>query len=138
MKKIPETENAAIIRTDFTDDSKWQSLVETVSEERDFSIFNMTILDDHTFDGKSVEELLKMIPEDYPHAFLMIADADAINQTDHPIVVVDLLDDRGKQFRAIANCVSAIDSNLSIGNMGFEEFANCVDDAGVHRGFPDM
>jgi len=50
---------------------------------------------------------------------------------------VDLFEERGRQFRAVAAQVASIDNNLSIANMGFQEFAELVDDAGVFRGIPE-
>jgi hypothetical protein len=55
-------------------------------------------------------------------------------QPEHPLLVVDLLKERGR--RAVASQVPSIDNNLSISNMDFEEFAELVDDAGVFRGIP--
>ena len=55
---------------------------------------------------------------------------------DHPLLVVDLSKERGRQFRAVAVEISSLDNNLSIGNMGFAEFAELVDQTGVFRGIP--
>jgi hypothetical protein len=49
-----------------------------------------------------------------------------------------LLGERGRQFRTVAAVIFQIDSNLSIANMGFEEFAGLVDDGGVFRGIEGM
>lgn len=78
------------------------------------------------------------LPEGYPHSFMVVADNTAISQPDHPLLVVDLLGERGRQFRAVASVISQIDSNLSIANMGFEEFAGLVDDGNVFRGIEGM
>jgi hypothetical protein len=61
-----------------------------------------------------------------------------MSQPEYPLLVVDLLEERGRQFRAVAAAVASIDNNLSIANMGFEEFAGAVDDDGVFRGFPEL
>ena len=55
-------------------------------------------------------------------------------RTDYPLLVVDLQEERGRQFRAVAAEVALVDNNLSIANMGFEEFAGLVDESGVFRG----
>ena len=82
----------------------------------------------------TVDQVMAALPEDYPHSFMVVADNVAISQPGHPLLVVDLLEQRGRQFRALASVISQIDSNLSIANMGFEEFAELADVGGVFRG----
>lgn len=41
----------------------------------------------------------------------------------------------GRTFRALPSEVNGIESNLSIANMDWEDFAESVDDDGVFRGF---
>ena len=138
MKTIPTTESAQIIRTDFSDQTAWERLTATVREPADPFMFNMEILDDRDRSGATVGQLLAALPDDYPHSFLVVADSIAISQPDHPLLVIDLMEERGRQFRAIATQVPSIENNLSIANMGFEEFARAVDEGGVFRGFSEM
>jgi hypothetical protein len=135
---IPTSENAVLIRTDFSDEGAWQKLKAAVSEPGDPFIFNMEVVDDRVNGGANVEQVMEALPEDYPHSFILVADGTAISQADFPLLVVDLLEERGRQFRAVAAQVASIDNNLSIGNMGFEEFAGMVDESGVFRGIPGM
>jgi hypothetical protein len=136
--KLPTSENALLIRTDFSDASAWKKLMSAVSEPPDPFIFNMEIVDDHANKGATVEQLMGTLPEDYPHSFMVVADALAISQADHPLLIVDLLEERGRQFRAVAAQLASIENNLSIANMGFDEFAELVDEQGVFRGIPGM
>jgi len=136
--KIPTTENALLIRTDFSDESSWVRLAAAIREPADPFIFNMEIVDDIGNAGATLEKLTEALPEDYPHSFIVVADRVAISQPDHPLLVVDLLEEGGRQFRAVAAQVPSIDNNLSIANMDFEEFAEMVDQIGVFRGFPEM
>jgi len=136
--KIPSSENALLIRTDFSDESAWQELKAAVSEPEDPFIFSMEVVDDRLNGGATVEQIMEALPEDYPHSFIVVADSAAISQADFPLLVVDLLEERGRQFRAVAPQVASIDNNLSIANMGFEEFADLVDESGVFRGIPEM
>lgn len=135
---IPTTENALLIRTDFSDPGAWKQLTAVVSEPADPFIFNMEMVDDRANSGATVEQLMGALPEDYPHSFMVVADGVAISRPDHPLLVVDLLEERGRRFRAVAAQVGSIDNNLSIANMGFEEFAGLVDEGGVFRGIPGM
>lgn len=136
--KIPSSENALLIRTDFSDQSAWKKLMTAVSEPEDPFIFSMEMVDDRANSGATVEQLMEALPEDYPHSFIVVADGAAISQPDYPLLVVDLLEERGRQFRAVAAQVASIDNNLSIANMGFEEFAGLVDESGVFHGIPGM
>jgi hypothetical protein len=40
-------------------------------------------------------------------------------------------------FRAIPSALQSIENNVSVGNMGLEEYARSVDVDGVFRGFPE-
>jgi hypothetical protein len=135
---IPTSENALLVRTDFANHAAWNRLIAEAREPGDMSIFNMEVVDDRANSGMTVEQLMAALPEGYPHTFVVVADCAAISQPDHPLLVVDLVGERGRQFRAVAAVISQIDSNLSIGNMGFEEFAGLADDGGVFRGIPGM
>jgi hypothetical protein len=134
---IPSSENALLIRTDFSDQSAWTKLKTAVSEPGDPFVFAMEVVDDRANSGVTVEQLMEALPEDYLHSFLVVADSASISESDFPLLVVDLAEERGRQFRAVAAQVASIDNNLSIANMGFEEFADAVDDGGVFRGFPE-
>jgi hypothetical protein len=135
---IPATENAVLIRTDFSNQSEWEGLTAAVREAPDPFIFNMEIIDDRTNINATVEDLMSSLPKDYPHSFMVIADNVAISNPDYPLLVVDLFEERGRQFRAVATEIASIENNLSIANMGFEEFAELVDDTGVFRGIPGL
>jgi hypothetical protein len=135
---IPTSENALLIRTDFSDQGAWDELIAAAREPADVFIFNMEVVDDRANSGMTVEQIMEALPESYPHSFIVVADGPAISQPDYPLLVVDLLEERGQQFRAVAAVISQIDNNLSVANMGFEEFAGLVDEGGVFRGMDGM
>jgi hypothetical protein len=58
-----------------------------------------------------------------------------MTQAEHPFLVLDLLDERGRSFRALPREIQAIENNLSIANMDFSEFADSAGSDGVFRGF---
>jgi len=59
MKHIPvTTENALLIRTDFSDQAAWKGLLKAVSEPGDPFIFNMEVVDDRNYSGATVEQLM--------------------------------------------------------------------------------
>ena len=67
----------------------------------------------------------------------MIVDRMTLSHPDHPVLVVDVMSERGAEFRAVPSQIQSIENNLSIANMDFEEFAACVDADGIFRRFPD-
>src|SRR6516225_433922 len=89
---IPFSENALLIRTDFSDESQWQKLTKVVSEPGDPFIFNMEIVDDRSNSGATVEQLMDGLPKDYPHSFMVVADRTAISQPGFPLLVVDVFE----------------------------------------------
>jgi hypothetical protein len=135
MKQIPVIETAVLIRTDFSNDEAWDKLKSTASNPPDPFIFTLEIIDDPDFANMTPEKLLEAIPADYPHSFLVVADSTALNSRDNPLLVIDLLEKRGRQFRSTASQIASVENNLSIGNTAFEEFTNAVDDRGIFRGF---
>ena len=97
---------------------------------------NVDFLDDAQYQDLTREQLLSLFPEDYDHSFVIVVDHTAMTAPEHPLLILDLFSGTGAVFRAIPSQVQAIENNLSIGNMDFEEFANAVDQDGVFRDFP--
>ena len=93
------------------------------------------IINDHDYANASCEQILSLLQPNSDHSFLFIADKICIQHPDHPLLVVDLYSERGKTFRAIPSQVFNIQSNLSLANMDWEEFADNVDDDLIFRGF---
>lgn len=91
---------------------------------------------DKNFEGLTAEQLASASQASY-RSFAFIADDIAILGTDHAILVVDLQHEPGRTFRVIPSEMWGVENNLSVSNMGFEEFADAVDTDGVFRGFPE-
>jgi hypothetical protein len=138
MKPLPRTENPLILRTDFSDDAVWQTICTEVQKPVGIFRFraNVEFLDDGAFKDLTKEQTLKLVPNDYNHNFIVIVDQMAVSHPDHPLLIVNLLDGAGNEFRAIPSTIQAIENNLSIANMDFEEFAESVADDGIFRSFP--
>jgi len=139
MRPIPKTVNALVLRTDFSDQSAWTAICKII--QRPVGIFrfraNVEFLDDAAYADISKDQLLELIPHDYNHSFIILVDQTASLQPDYPLLIVDLYERSGNEFRAVPSQIQAIENNLSIANMDFEEFADSVDKAGVFRGFPE-
>ena len=139
MKPIPQTENALVLRTDFSDQAAWSAICETILKPVGIFRFraNVEFLDDATYAGISKDQLLALASPNYNHSFIILVDQAAISHPEHPLLIVDLYERSGKEFRAIPSQIQGIENNLSIANMDFEEFAESVDQDGVFRGFPE-
>ena len=130
-----------MIRTDFENQQAWDTICKLirapVHDGSDTFYAYVEILEDTEFRNLSKEELLARAPKDYNHSFLLVVDSIAITHPDFPILVIDLYADRGRNFRAIPSQIPCIESNLSIANMCFFEFADAVNKDGIFRGFPE-
>lgn len=92
-------------------------------------------VNDPSFDDAGWQ-IVKAAPpgNDNGAAVLFVADGMALTSPDHPILVVDLVANRSP-FRSIPSELWAVDNNLNIANMDWEEFADRLDGNGVFRGF---
>lgn len=156
MKPLPGSEKPLLVRTDFSNDEAWQAICSNVgappSEVRGamdqlLELNAMMGLPDEGADGfvDPVDDsayakaepaaLIGALPTEHGAACLFVADQLTMTHADHPLLVVDLMIERGRTFRTIPSEVWAIDSNLSICNMDWEDFADHVDAEGVFRGF---
>jgi hypothetical protein len=137
MPTLPELESSLLVRTDFTSDDAWQQISAAAQEENEDG-FRAYIepISDSEFDGLSWEEVKAAVPGDDPAAaVLFIADSTTLTAADHPILVVDLLDDGNLPFRCIPSELWSVDNNLNIANMDWKDFADTLDHSGIFRGF---
>ena len=135
MKPIPNTQKPLIFRTDFSSQVAWQELCAAIQEPVGDFLAYVEFFEDAEFADVTKDQLLVLIPKNYNHTFIVIVDRTCVLQPDHPLLVVDLFTEFGREFRAIPSMVQSIENNLSIANMDFEEFASAVDQNGVFRGF---
>lgn len=134
MKALPITERAAIVRTDFSQETEWEKFLAAAQNPPDPFSFAFEVVADRDFEDATPEEILEDLDEDYPHSFIVLCDAETLSSPGFPALVIDLLEERGQSFRAVAEHLASIENNLSIGNMGFAEFAGAADAEGVFRG----
>lgn len=111
--------------------------VQTPSDEG--FLANVTLVNDPVFDGLSVEGLKARSIGDVSVSF--IADKTTLTNTEHPILAVWVLpifdDDRTdpRPFRVVAAELCAVENNINLANMDWEDFTRAVGDDGVFRGF---
>jgi hypothetical protein len=135
MKNIPETDNALVLRTDFSDEKAWDSICAEIRKPvGEFQAY-IDFVSDLSFNGIDAQRLLSLVSKNSKHLFVFIVDQIALSHPDHPILVMDLHREPGRTFRVIPSEVWGIENNLWLANMEFAEFADSVDPDGIFRGF---
>lgn len=139
MKLLPNSDEALVVRTNFSDDAEWEEICRLVSapvEDWGEPFYaHVRFLDDLSFRDATKEQLIDSLSADYDHSFLLVIDAVTMSHSEHPILVIDLYEEVGRAFRALPRTIQAIENNLSIANMDFRDFADSVGDDDIFRGF---
>ncbi len=128
-----------LVRTDFSDDALWREVLRSTvdDDEEDEYYPQFTVVDDHRFDGLTIEGLLEVARPD--QAYVFVADSWAMTDPEHPLLVVDTGREsaghvRGQSVRVTQPAIEVVESNLSIANMDFVDFVRVADADGVYRG----
>lgn len=135
--RLPSSEHPLVVRTVFSDDSSWKrvrALVERPDPVEGFTAY-VRFLDDRAFEGLSRDDVLTLDVGRYRHGFLFLVDAETLQREDRALLFVELRNEH-RTFRVIPSQMWVIENNLSVGNMGIEDFADSVDSTGTFRGFP--
>lgn len=86
---------------------------------------------DAAFDRVSWDAVKAAVPaDDHGAAVLFVADSTTLASPDHPILVVDLMGSR-PPFRCIPAELWAVENNLNIANLDWEDFADAAGADGV-------
>jgi hypothetical protein len=136
MTGLPSTEASLLVRTDFSDDTAWDETKAAALAENDsgFQAY-VRVVDDATLNEATWQELRRAALDlERRASVLFIADRTAL-AGDHPIQVVDLSRELRPPFRCLARELWAVDNNLNLANMDWEDFADNVESDGVYRGF---
>ena len=135
MIDLPDTENSPVLRTDYSDDFAWERICEAVRAPADEFRAYVPFLSDPKYQGLSAAQVAEFLPADFSQSFIFIVDDTTVHHPDHPVLVLDLNEDRGRTFRVIPAEVWSVWNNLSIANMDFSEFADNAQADGIFRGF---
>jgi len=142
MKQLPKTANPLVIRTDFENQKAWETICELLRAPahvgHEIFYAYVEFLEDGAYRDLTKDELMAVVSEDCGHSFFFVVDKTAVSNPEFPILAVDLGEARGRSFRALPSQIQGIENNLSIANMGFEEFLDAVDGDGIFRGFPKI
>ncbi|MFV2195831.1 DUF6924 domain-containing protein [Nocardiopsis sp. LOL_012] len=131
--RLPVSENPLVVRTHHGDDEVWDMVIgavrfpvfdegaEPLEDDPGAPQAHVDTVDDTSHSGLTFEQLMALTPCD-SHSFLMVADELTMRDPRHPLLVVDLWDRPGRSFRAAPGAIQAIENNLSLANMDFEDF----------------
>ncbi|GLY97283.1 hypothetical protein [Actinoplanes sp. NBRC 103695] len=139
LPQLPPVAAVPLVRTDFSDDEAWTVTSREVTgihllSHGDVARAYVDPVDDTGFDGLTAEQLCRLVPPGREWSLLLVADRTAMSSVEHHVLVVDLDEDTlGRTFRAVPEAIPDVETNLSIGNMDWEDFANSADDDGVFR-----
>ncbi len=133
--KLPPSDLATpLLRTDYSDERAWQALLQHISvPSPEGFLATITVVEDPDLDGMSEAEIRVMPAEGERPLLTLVADATAQRGDDHPILVVDTFAEGQPSFRVAARCLWAVQNNLSLANMDWEDFSDAVDADGVYR-----
>lgn len=136
MSGLPKTKKSIVLRTDFTDDGAWSEVCFAISTPTGNFRVTVEFVSDPQFDQLSIDRLLALIPPSSKKTFIFLVDEKTISDPEHPILTVDLFQDKGRTFRVIPAQLAGVENNLAIANMDWEDFALNTDKDGVFRRLP--
>jgi hypothetical protein len=83
MNQLPCTLEALVVRTDFSADDAWDALRSALySPSRDGFLANVALVDDRRYESLTTDQALDLIPAEYQHPLLVLADSAAFASTD--------------------------------------------------------
>lgn len=137
MSTFPEEEGGYLIRTDFSNQSAWQSTLQAIVAR--YGIFEGTfhVVDDPAWSGATKQEIADRLGPGFDQSYVLVVDSVTLSHPDRPVLVVDFWERSLDEFRAIPAEVGAIQINLALANMDFQDFAGSADPDGIFRGFEE-
>jgi hypothetical protein len=135
MPQLQKTSNAPFVRTDFSDEAAWRDLLAAVrTESEDGFLANITVVDDPGFQDADPGALAQSVEKNGPcHAVLFVADAVTFAHAERPVLCIDPSQPQNT-FRVVPPQLWAVENNLSLANVDWEDFARAVDADGIFRG----
>jgi hypothetical protein len=147
MSSFLNTPNSLLLRTDFSDDSAWATLVEKLEADGLDLRGLLEYVSDPSHNGFSTDDIARLFEADEAQGFVeeqgfvIVADFRTFTDELSTVMVVNLLDttnyggnDRiGRKFRIPVEDVWDVVANIPIGNVTFDEFAEEYDEDGFRR-----
>ncbi|WP_406861341.1 hypothetical protein ABZO31_13145 [Streptomyces sp. HUAS MG47] len=138
--------DALVIRTDFSDDESWSAVVGELRRPggpSDEFPATVQVVDAPAWSGATAEEVLAVVDGDDHVSVVFLADRhtmdspvrallalttswEDVSELD-PVYYQELIDSpEPREFRAVPTAVHDVHVNLTLGNMGFAEFAQAA------------
>lgn len=134
-------DNSSLIRTVFDDDGAWDAIASEALAPQTADQFraNLTLVDDRSWEGMSVAELLDEIGEP-PTYYVFVVDARTVSHPEHPILAIstggtEWDGTRGTTVRVVPSQMWSIENNLSLSSIDFVDFVDAAGPDGIYRGF---
>jgi Domain of unknown function (DUF6924) len=134
MKNLPDTEFVPLLRTDFSDDAAWETVCRAVRAPVGPFQAYVECISDAALAGLQVDQLLALAAADFSHTFFFVVDRLTLTHPEQPVLVVDAYEEPGRTFRVVPAEMWAVENNLSIANIDWEEFAELLGPDGILRG----
>ncbi|WP_432510893.1 DUF6924 domain-containing protein [Kineococcus sp. SYSU DK001] len=130
---LPADRGSLLIRTDFTHQLQWEALLNAVqTPSPNGFVPSLSTIEHQRWAGASVADLAAAAP---PYVLLVLADATTLSSPEMPLLVLEVRDGAVRELRVAPQALASVENNLSIANMGWEDFAGSADPDGVFRGF---
>ena len=134
MKPIPDTKDSLVLRTDFASDAAWESLCREIEQPVSEFRAHVRFISDREYDSAPPEDVVTLASLNSDRFFIFMVDAVTLSDPEHPVLVLDLRENRGSSFRVIPSEMWAVENNLALANMDFSDFKQNARN-GVFRGF---
>ena len=124
-----------LLRTDHTRPDRWAALLACIETptKQGFRAY-VAVLTDPKLEGMTEQEIRRLPRANDAERFVLVADGLAQADDDFPILVMDMSGEGRPSFRVACKCLWAVQNNLSLANMDWEEFSAATDPDGVYRG----
>ena len=126
--------SSIVIRADYSNDAAWESVRAAITAPVGAFKANLICVESGEYGGLTPERLLKILPTDFRHTFVFIVDGETLARSEHPVLVVDAFETPGRTFRVIPGQMWAVQNNLKLANMDWQDFSEATDSDGVFRG----
>ncbi len=136
-----------LVRTDFSDEAAWASLLEELASDEFFQDADIHPVQDRGWEGADPDEVLAALPDLDRTDIFYLADRETMTQPGHPVLVVNTtlpaagpdyepVEGVSRSLRATAAALWSLHLNLEIANLSWEEYLpRPGSEDPVHRGF---
>jgi hypothetical protein len=132
--KLPPYDYSLVVRTDFADEAAWQLVCEEIRAPQTEDGFQASVecVSDKECSGLTPKAVCELLPDRSDRSFIFIVDSQTLSNAEHPVLAVDA-QESSRTFRVIPAAAWAVENNLRLANMGFDDFEASLGQDGVYR-----